>query len=77
MTVYTKGTWAGGCVHTIVPDHDGTEPSGTTIGEWLHKLPYNEFCDALQSMIDDGYIDKDKADNTYNAYADNNDNKEV
>jgi len=26
MTVYTKGTWAGGCVHTIVPDHDGTQP---------------------------------------------------
>ena len=70
MTVFTKGTWADGCVHTIIND-GGKKPDGPTIATWLHKLNPDEFCDALQAMIDDGYMDKDKADKTYNAYANN------
>ena len=68
MAVFTKGTWAWGCVHTVVND-DPVAPNVVAVAKWLHKLPFNEFCDALQSMIDDGYMDKDRADKTYNAYA--------
>lgn len=67
MTILTNGTWAGGCVHTIIKDTPD-KPDGPTVAAWLHALDFNEFCDALQAMIDDGSMGKDKADKTYNAY---------
>ena len=74
MVVFTNGTWVDGCTHTII-NNNGKEPNTSTIAEWLHKLSFDEFCDALQDMIDEGYMDEEKADKTYNAYANNHFNQ--
>ena len=72
MTIYTSGSWASGCTHTVILDEnsDLPKPDGPTVAKKLHSMSFEDFCNALQAMIDNGYMDKEKADKVYNAYAD-------
>ena len=67
MTIKTKGSWARGCVHTIIDDK-GRKPSGKTIATWLMSLPENEILEALLDEIRSGKMTEQKAARTLNAY---------
>ena len=74
MTILGNPKFCDGGVFTIIEDK-WTVPTGEKVAKWLHRRSFNKFCDALQDMIDDGYMDMDKADRTYNAYADNHEGR--
>jgi len=76
MTILGNPKFCDGGVFTIIDDN-WTVPTGEEVAKWLHRLSFNRFCDVLQSMVDEGYMNMDKADKTYNAYADNNEQEAV
>jgi len=67
MTVYTNGTWANGCVHTIV-NSDGILPSGPTIASWLLSLSEDEILKALIAEVKTGRMTQLKANSTFEYY---------
>lgn len=67
MTVYTKGTWAGGCVHTVV-NNGGVQPSGPAIAAWLFSLKEDEILKALIAEVESGRMTQAKANQTFEVY---------
>jgi hypothetical protein len=70
MGIYTDGTWAGGCVHRILRDDDSVFPEvdGREVAAKLFSLHWRKFCDELQTMIDRGYMNMEKAEKTLYIY---------
>jgi hypothetical protein len=70
MSIYTDGNWANGCTHRIVLDENSElpKPDGNVIATWLFGLHWKQFCDALQEMVDSGFMSQRKADKTIDAY---------
>ena len=70
MTILGGGKFCDGGTYTVI-DNNGRAPDGRVVAKWLHKLNFDKFCDALQAMVDDGSMCEERADKTYNAYANN------
>ena len=67
MTVYTNGTWAGGCVHTIV-NSGGVITSGPAVAAWLLSLGEDEILKALIAEVKKGRMTQRKANSMFEYY---------
>jgi len=68
MTVYTKGTWVDGCVHTIV-NSGGVLTAGPAVAAWLLSLNEDEILKALIAEIKTGRMTQRKANSMFEYYA--------
>ncbi len=68
MTVYTNGTWAGGCTHTII-NSGGELTAGSAVATWLLSLNEDEILKALIEEVKSGRMTQLKANATFENYA--------
>lgn len=60
--------WCDGGKYTVIQT-TGQRPSGAEIARWLFSLSYDDFCDALQDMVDSGEMTLERAMVVYDKYA--------